>query len=240
MLRRSREHVVPAILTADLTRAPEPVKPRPMSTALRFFRGRAPIAMFALISTVGLAAWAESKFAVVDLQRAMMETEDGLRMQANLKKLFDSKQQTLESKQAELDRERADIEKQESVISQDALRKRAEAWQREVLALQQMSVTYNQEMQTKQNELTKPIFEKTSQIIRRLATNEGYDLVVDRMAVAYVRSDLDLTDRVITLYNGGVAPAPADSAGAGKPAPKAAPAATTPKAPVGGAPGPKP
>lgn len=205
-----------------------------MSTALRFFQRRAPRAAFAVITTLGLAAWAESKFAVVDLQRAMMETEDGLRMQANLKKLFDSKQQTLETKQAELDRERADIEKQESVISQEALRKRAEAWQREVLALQQMSVTYNQEMQTKQSEMTKPIFEKTSQIIRRLATNEGYDLVVDRMAVAYVRSDLDLTDRVITLYNGGVAPAasgaPASAAPAkAAPAPaKAAPAAPKP------------
>jgi len=199
-----------------------------MSIALaplkNFLKGRAPLASFAFVTTLGLAAWAESKFAVVDLQRAMMETEDGLRMQANLKKLFDSKQQTLETKQAELDRERADIEKQESVISQDALRKRAEAWQREVVALQQMSVTYNQEMQAKQGELTKPIYEKTSQIIRRLATNEGYDLVVDRMAVAYVRSDLDLTDRVITMYNGGVAP----SAAGDKPAPTAAPKAVAP------------
>ena len=200
--------------------------------ALRFLSGRAPLASFALITTLGLAAWAESKFAVVDLQRAMMETEDGLRMQANLKKLFDSKQQTLESKQAELDRERADIEKQESVISQEALRKRAEAWQRDVVALQQMSVTYNQEMQAKQNEMTKPIYEKTSQIIRRLATNEGYDLVVDRMAVAYVRSDLDLTDRVITMYNGGAVPsadkpaAKPDTSGPAKPA-----AATKPAAP---------
>ncbi len=212
----------------DLTDAQGPVKPRPMPNARRFFSSRAPLAAFALVSTLGLAAWAEGKFAVVDLQRAMMETEDGLRMQANLKKLFDSKQQTLESKQAKLDRERADIEKQESVISQDALRKRAEAWQREVAALQQMSVTYNQEMQAKQNEMTKPIYEKTSQIIRRLATNEGFDLVVDRMAVAYVRSDLDLTDRVITMYNGGGVPA-APSAQPKAKAPATAPAASPKK-----------
>jgi len=203
-----------------------------MSNALRFLKGRAPLASFAFITTLGLAAWAESKFAVVDLQRAMMETEDGLRMQANLKKLFDSKQQTLETKQTELDRERADIEKQESVISQDALRKRADAWQREVVALQQMSVTYNQEMQAKQNEMTKPIYDKTAQIIRRLATNEGFDLVVDRMAVAYVRSDLDLTDRVITLYNGGVAPTAGDKAAAPGAAAPTAPAAAAPKAPA--------
>jgi outer membrane protein len=161
------------------------------------------IASFALLSTLAAGAYAQSKFAVIDSQRAMMETEDGLRMQATLKKLFESKQQELESKQADLQREQSDIEKQQGVISQDALRRRAEAWQREMVALQQKSVTYNQEMQQKQAELTQPIFEKTNQIIRRLATTEGYDMVVDRMAVAYVRSDLDLTDRVITLYNGG-------------------------------------
>ncbi len=171
------------------------------------------MAVFSFVSTVALGAYAEQKFAVIDSQRAIMETEDGLRMQATLKKLFESKQQELESKQADLQREQADIEKQQSVISQDALRRRAESWQREMAALQQKSVSYNQEMQQKQQELTQPIFEKTNQIIRRLATTEGYDMVVDRMAVAYVRSDLDLTDRVITLYNGGAdAPAKKDSA----------------------------
>jgi hypothetical protein len=54
-------------------------------------------------------------------------------------------------------------------------------------------------------------------IIRRLATQNGYDLVVDKQAVPYHRSDLDLTDRVIVEYNqaggaalaGSAAPAPA-------------------------------
>lgn len=186
---------------------------------------RAALAAFSVVSTIALGAYAEQKFAVIDSQRAMMETEDGIRLQATLKKLFESKQQELESKQAELQREQADIEKQQSVISQDALRRRAEAWQREMVALQQKSVAYNQEMQQKQQELTQPIYEQTNQIIRRLATSEGYDMIVDRMAVAYVRSDLDLTDRVIAMYNSGGAAAPkkdAPSRAGEAPAPKPA------------------
>lgn len=183
-----------------------------------------------LLSTLATAAYAQTKIAVVDTQRAMMETEDGLRMQANLKKIFDTKQQELDGKQQALEAERADIEKQQGVLSQEALQRRAAAWQQEMVALQQIYVQFNQELQAKQNELTQPIFAKTMQLIRRLATQEGYDVVVDKQAVPYARSDLDLTDRLITMYNGG---APVEAPGEEKkPAAPAAPSASPAKAPA--------
>ena len=67
-----------------------------------------------------LPVWAQSRMAVVDTQRAIMETEEGLRMQATLKKLFDSKQRELDKKQEELVKEREDIEKQRDVLSKGA------------------------------------------------------------------------------------------------------------------------
>lgn len=151
----------------------------------------------------GPALAAETKVAVVDTQRAVMETEDGLRAQATLKKLFDSRQRELDKKQADLQKERADIEKQRGVLSQAALQKRVESWQTEMMKIQTMFVEYNKELQKKQNELTQPIFAKAMGLIRRLATQQGVDVVVDKQAVPYVRSDLDLTDRIITMYNRG-------------------------------------
>lgn len=185
---------------------------------------------FFLASSLALTSWAQSKIAVVDTQRAIMETEDGLRLQATLKKMFDTKQRELDKKQKELEQERNDIEKQRGVLSAEALQRRAEAWQREMMELQQTYVAFNQELQKKQNEMTQPIFQKTMGLIRRLATQEGYDLIVDKQAVPYSRSDLDVTDRVITLYNGGAAPA--EKSGESAPAKKEeqkAPAASTKK-----------
>src|SRR5262245_25799865 len=155
---------------------------------------------FALL-VAGLAftgqASAESKIAVIDTQRAIMETEDGLRAQATLKKLFDKRQHELDKKQTDLQKEREDIEKQQGVLSKQALQKRVEKWQREMMQLQTVFVEYNKELQKKQNELTQPIFQRAMGIIRRLASQEGYDVVVDKQAVPYVRSDLDVTDKVI-------------------------------------------
>lgn len=158
------------------------------------------------------------KFAVVDVQRAVMETEDGLRAQATLKKFFDKRQQELDAKQTELQKQREDIEKQSKVLSQQALQKRMEDWQKQMVELQTVFVEYNKELQKKQGELTQPIYGKIMGLLRRLAAQDGYDAILEKQAVPYLRNDLDLTDRVIQMYNGG-GPAPSGS-GAPAPAPK--------------------
>jgi outer membrane protein len=181
-----------------------------------------------LLLAAPATALAEQKIAVVDTQRAVLETEDGMRAQSTLKKLFDAKQRELDKKQEDLQKEREDIEKQRNVLSAEAWQKRVETWQRDMAQLQSVFVDYNKDLQKKQGELTEPIFRKTVGIIKRLASTEGYDLVVDKQAVPYVRGDLDLTDKVIQLINSGAAGGDAESKGdkkGAKPAPAPVPAA---------------
>lgn len=176
------------------------------------------------VASVAPAIAAEMRIAVVDTQRAVMETEDGLRAQASLKKHFDDRQRELDRKQNELQKEREDIEKQRGVLSQEALQTRFEKWQREMADLQTVFVEYNQELQKRQNEITQPILRKAMGIIRRIATQKGYDVVIDKQAVPYHRSDLDLTDRVIQMYNQGAGDAPEADAPPKKKAGATAPA----------------
>jgi outer membrane protein len=145
------------------------------------------------------------KVAVVDVQRAVMQTEDGLRAQASLKKMFDSRQQELNKRQTDLQKQKEDIDKQSRVLSQGALQKKVDDWQKEMVELQQTFVEYNKELEKKQKELTDPIFERVIGAIKRIAGTDSYDLIVDRATVAFARSDLDLTDRVIQIANGGSA-----------------------------------
>ena len=170
----------------------------------------APLAALVFL-LAGASAQAEQKIAVVDVQRAVMQTEDGLRAQANLKKLFDSRQQELNKKQNDMQKQREDIDKQSKVMSKEALQKRVDEWQKQMVELQQVFLEYNKELEKKQKEMTDPIFEKVMAIVKRLATTENYDLVLDKQMAAYVRGDLDLTDKCIQMYNsggGGAAPAP--------------------------------
>ena len=159
------------------------------------------------------AASAQTKVGVVDVQRAVASTEDGLRAQATLKKLFDSRQQELNKKQTDLQRQREDIDKQAKVLPKDSLTKRIDEWQKQMMDLQAIFLEYNKELEKKQKELTDPVFGRILEIIKRIATSENIDVVLDKATVAYVRTDLDLTDKAIQMYNsaggGAVGPAPA-------------------------------
>src|SRR5580692_10412465 len=194
-------------------------------------RSSARLALVAALLFTGLfgaSARADGmKVAVVDVQRAVMQTEDGLRAQASLKKMFDSRQQELNKRQTDLQKQKEDIDKQAKVLSQSALQKKVDDWQKQMVELQSTFVEYNKELEKKQKELTDPIFERVVSSIKRIAGTDGYDLIVDRATVAFSRSDLDLTDRVIQIANGssgGSAP-PAGSRNQGAaPAPSPAPA----------------
>ncbi len=157
-----------------------------------------------LAASLAYAAPAHAEgVAVVDLQGAVMQTEDGMRAQATLKKLFDRRQQDLDAKQVQMQRVRADIEKQARILSREAITKRMETWQRDMLQLQTTFVDYNKELQKKQAELTQPIVKRMVGMVERLAKQNGYGIVIDRAAAPYARADLDVTDRVVQMYNGG-------------------------------------
>jgi outer membrane protein len=205
------------------------------SNRLAHGRGRAVLAtaLIAFVSLFGATASAQMKMAVVDVQRAVMQSEDGLRAQATLKKVFDSRQQELNKKQTELQKEKEEIDKQKSVLSAAALQKKVDDWQKEMVELQTTFVEYNKELEKRQKELTDPIFERVLGAIKRIAGTDGYDLIVDRATVAFARGDLDLTDRVIQISNGS-------NAAASPAAPPGANAPATPKVTAPGTAAPKP
>lgn len=157
---------------------------------------------------MGLATGARARadgnsIAVVDLQGAVMQTEDGIRAQATLKKLFDKRQQELDGKQTKLSKMRDDIERQSKILSREALSRRMDFFNKEMMVLQTVFVDYKKELADKQSQLTQPIIQRMVAIIGKLARQNGHDLVLDKQAAPYARSDLDLTDKVVAMYNAG-------------------------------------
>jgi outer membrane protein len=181
------------------------------------------------------------KIAVVDLQRAINETEDGRKSKDKLKKLFESRQQGLDKKQNELKTMKEELEKQQKVLSREAFDTKVEAYQKQLVELQQVYVDYQRELAEKEGELTKQIIERMERILRRIGQTEGYQLIVERneAGVIYVPTNYDLTDVVIQRYNAGEG-GEVGTGAAGMAGPKGAGAAAAgAKGPVKPAPGPK-
>ncbi len=170
-----------------------------------------------------------TRVAVIDTRRVIIETEEGLRVQANLRKLFESRQVDLSTKEKQLQAEYEDLVKEEKAKGKSAdLERRKGDWKQKYGALQQTLLDYQKEMQRKEGELTGPMLQKVGTIVKGLATKDGIDVVVEKQAAAYYRNDLDITDRVIQVYNAGDTGAKT-SKDPKSPAQKPAP---TPKAPA--------
>lgn len=181
------------------------------------FRSHATLFAFAILGFVAAVVPTASqaadnkplRIAVVDMQRAAMETEDGLRAQSTLRKFFERRQYELNVRQDELAKKKDDIEKQAKVLSKEALQRALEDWQHQLSELQNLYSQYEQDRLRRQNEVTTPIFNRVSGLLRKLSQREGYDLILDRQFVPYTKAELDLTDQLILMYNNNEEPAAA-------------------------------
>jgi outer membrane protein len=185
-------------------------QPSAKSSWARRLRGAALAALTsgALLAAASPAA-AQSKVAVIDVRRAVLETEQGLRVQATLKKLFDSRQVELDAKQRQLqtDKEALEKEAQSGKANKEAIAKKYDTLQRQAAELQTTMMDYQREMQRRETEMTTPILQGVLDAVKRIAAQDGFEMVLEKSAVPYFRGDLELTDRAIQLYNSG-SPAP--------------------------------
>ena len=186
------------------------------------------LVIFGAILTMTTTAHAEGKIAVIDLRRAIADTEDGLRVQAELQELFDSRQKEYERKEKEYAAAKTEFEKlsKSKKTPEAELRKKYGDLEKMAFDLQSAQMNYRREMQQKESQLMYPIVNQMLGLVRQLASKSGYDMVLNKEAVPYYRSDLDITDRVIQMYNssqGAKGGAPAPKKPAGKDAPKATP-----------------
>ena len=66
---------------------------------------------------------------------------------------------------ADLQRQREEIDKQSKVLPKEAIAKRLDDWQKQMMELQGIFLEYNKELEREQKKLTEPVFEKMLGII---------------------------------------------------------------------------
>ncbi len=161
--------------------------------------------------------------ALVDMQRAINESQGGAAARAQLRTMFQQRQAELDRRQAQLQGERAQLEAQ-AAQHVDITAAQAQ-WEQE---LQQLQAEYN----TDQSDLTAAEAQMTNEIITRMTTlveelraQRNADIVLESNEtglVAHAPRVLDLTSALVTLYDqrfpapmmSAIAPAPDSANGA--------------------------
>jgi outer membrane protein len=192
-------------------------------------------ALFFLQLAAGLGArraLAEDvKLGYVDLQRALMETEEGRKARADLKKIFDQKQKELDEQQTELKKGMDDLEKKRTLLAAEVVKQKETEMQGKLEKIRQTYLRHQQDLQGKEQEATGKIFERMQRIIGKIATTENFTMIFDRTqaGLVFAKPHLDLTNDVIRRYNAGEGKEGGPAPGTPAAAPGAKPAAPAKK-----------
>ncbi len=173
------------------------------------------LAALALAIAVPHAARAaELKIGYVNLQQAVTEVDEGKAARDTLKKEFDQKQKMLDDKQNELKRMKEDLDKQMVVMSDDAKREKAMEFERKVNDMQQVYVQMQKDLQDREREMMKVIFDKMEAVIKDIAAAEGYTYVFEQQNAGLMVAppSANMTQELVRRYNAkygksGAAPA---------------------------------
>ncbi len=149
------------------------------------------------------AAAAGMKIAYVDLQRALLEVDEGKKAKADLKVYFDDKQEYLDKESERLKKMKEDLEKQEMMIEPEVKAKREAELQQKFVEVQKIYYQLQNELKQKESEAVQPILEKMQSIIQNIAERDNYDLILDKNSsgIVYAPMKHDLTNELIRLYD---------------------------------------
>jgi outer membrane protein len=142
------------------------------------------------------------KFAFVDLQRALEETDDGKKAKAKLKSDFDRKQQELDAKQEELKKMKEAFDKKAQLMKPEALQKEQKELQDRFVELQTIYQRLQKDLAEKEQAATRGIFTKLQAVVGKIADRDKFDMVLEKnAAVVWGQPSLDITNEVIRMYN---------------------------------------
>ena len=144
-----------------------------------------------------------AKIGIVDFQRILMESDRGKKIQAEIKKKGEEMENDLKTKGADISRLQEELQREQMVLSKDRLEEKERDFRIRLNDLKELKKKY-------ENEMRKLTFQNTDTIRKDIFTisedygkKEGFMLIIEKneAGVVYSRSNMDVTDAMIKLYN---------------------------------------
>jgi outer membrane protein len=179
------------------------------------------------------------KIGVIDIQTAIIATNEGQRDFNALNTKFDPKRNELQNANREIEDLRKQLQAQDGKLNEDARGALVKSIEQKQKALQRNSEDAQNDYQAQQNEIVQRILTKMAPVVRKYATDNGLALLIDTSnpwpqgPVLWARESVDITKPVVDAYNSqsGVPAPPKPAAGAGGGAAKPSTAPVKPIAP---------
>lgn len=158
----------------------------------------------------GVSAGAEElKIGVFDMQKIMRDSKKIAGYREKFGVTMEEKRRQFEAKQAAVKQGEEVLAADGPALSVKDRKTREDRHAAEVRELKRMRDDVDAELQKMDRALTQQVFVDLTGVVTAVGEKEGYDLVFEKTAsgVAYARTKLDMTDKVIAAYDSVETPA---------------------------------
>jgi outer membrane protein len=143
------------------------------------------------------------RYAIIDTKYILDKVPDYKQAQKQLDDIAAGWQKEIDAMQQELDRMYKDFDAEQVMLSDDLKKKREDqlfAREKKVRDLQRQRFGFEGDLFKKRQELIKPIQDKVYSAVQRLATQRGYDFILDKsegITVIFADPKLEKSDDVL-------------------------------------------
>jgi outer membrane protein len=151
------------------------------------------------IVNVVMAESTSLKIGFVDMNKILIESKAAKNARAILQKDIDSKKAIIKEKSDKLANMDKDLKNTEQDSS--AWKEKREKLAQEINEFNRLKGEADGQLKKKDTELTEKIITDIQKILKNIAKSEKYAIILDKKAALIAEDGLDLTDKVIKLYD---------------------------------------
>jgi outer membrane protein len=170
--------------------------------------GLGPLAVCSALFVFSPIAPAQTKVAIINLQKAVLESAEIQAASAAMTARFQPRANQIDQLQREIQAIADNLQKNAGKLTPQAEADLNTQGQRKQRDLQRLNDDLQADVDRERNDILGKSTQKMSDVVKKIAEEKGYDMVVDVSNTVYFKPALEITTDAITAYNKAY-PAPA-------------------------------
>jgi outer membrane protein len=147
------------------------------------------------------AASAQTKIAIVNLQKAVLESEEIKKASADMEAKYKPRQEAAQKIEKELQGIQAQLQNGAGKLTPQAEQDLQTTGQRRQRELQHISEDLQTEVNAERTDILQKASVKMQDVVKKVAEEKGFDMVVDTQVTIYFKGAMEITNDVLAAYN---------------------------------------
>jgi outer membrane protein len=144
----------------------------------------------------------QMKIGIVDMQKILRESKAANAARASFLKDVEAKKARIIAKATELQKLEEELNRMDATTPLETRRQKTDKLKHDGRELKNLQQDMEEEAKRKEMEMAQKLFGEIMQIVRNFAKSERYSLILERGTIITAEESIDITDRILKIYDG--------------------------------------